>query len=136
MIILLRFWTAEECGFAALIVFGFFFVLGRSSERNVGRTYEREMRDSIQDRSRKKQGATRAVLFHISQLVQRLYDNACPWMIQKRLFVPLRNRRSGQEVMDSIAYQHSVNYREHRYDEAACPSMHVVTMSSDLFRPI
>lgn len=94
------------------------------------------MRDSIQDRSRKKQGATRAVLFHISQLVQRLYDNVCPWMIQKRLFVPLRNRRSGQEVMDSIAYQRSVNYREHRYDEAACPSMHVVTMSSDLFRPI
>ena len=84
------------------------------------------MRDNIQDRSTKKQGATRAVLFHICELMQRLYDNACPWVIQRQLFVPRWNRRSGQEVMDSIAYQRSVDYREHRCDAAACPPIHIV----------
>jgi hypothetical protein len=111
---LLRFWTAEECGFAAVIVFGFYFVLGRLSERNVSRTYCREMRDNIRERAPKDYGVVRKALWRISHWTQRLYDNACPWMIQRRIFVPRWNRRSAQEILDNISYQRSIDFREHR----------------------
>lgn len=110
----MRFWTAEECGFAALIVFGFYFILGRLSERNVSRTYEREMRDSIQERPPKTLGVAGRMMWRISRWIQDIYDRICPWMVQKMLFAPRWNRRSRQEVMDNTAFQRSIDYREHR----------------------
>ena len=41
-----RYWTTEECGIAAIIVFVFYFILGRMSERHIGRSYERELTEA------------------------------------------------------------------------------------------
>ena len=110
----IRFWSAEECGFAALIVFGFYFVLGRMSERNVSRTYDRELSDRFGNRFPQNSGLVGKATWHVSQWVQRLYDNMCPWMIQRLIFVPGWNRRSREEILNNISYQRSIDYREHR----------------------
>ncbi|KAL7503966.1 hypothetical protein ACHAXN_002093 [Cyclotella atomus] len=108
----MRFWSAEECGVAALLVFGFYIILGRLSERHVSRTFEREMQDSIEERP-KNYGFIRTAFWRISQWMQRLYDNTCPWMLQ-RFFVPRWNRRSRQEILANISHQRSLDYREHK----------------------
>lgn len=110
---IIRFWSAEECGVAALLVFGFYIILGRLSERHVSRTFEREMQDSIEERAPKNYGFIRTAFWRISQWMQRLYDNTCPWMLQ-RFFVPRWNRRSRQEILANISHQRSLDYREHR----------------------
>ena len=110
----IRFWSAEECGFAALLVFGFYFILGRMSERNVSRTYYRELSDRFGDRAPQNSGLVSKATWHASQWVQRLYDSMCPWMIQRFFFVPRWSNRSREEILNSISHQRSIDFREHR----------------------
>ena len=95
-------------------MFGFYFVLGRLSERNISRSDDREMRDSIVDRPPKEAGVMYRVMWRLSQFTQQIWDNVCPLFLQMRIFMPTWNKKDQQEILQFITFNRSIDYREHR----------------------
>lgn len=99
-----RYWTTEECGIAAIIVFVFYFILGRLSERQIGRSYERELTEASQGpKFEKKYG----MLDRMSYFFQWLWDITCPLFLQQQLYLSPRNRRSHEEVLNNVIFLRS-----------------------------
>ena len=103
-----RFWTSSECGIAAIIVFVLYFVLGRMCEREIGRSYERELTEASP--YRKSAGNHRVgILSKISYYVSRYWDSTCPLFVQQHLYLSRWNRRSRSEVINQVVYLRSKN---------------------------
>ena len=99
-----RYWTTEECGIAAIIVFVFYFILGRMSERHIGRSYERELTEaSRRPEVKNKYG----MLGRMSIFFQWMWDITCPLFLQQLLYLSSRTRRSQEEVLNNVLFLRS-----------------------------
>jgi len=109
-----RFWSKDVCGIAAIIVFAFYFVLGRSAERNIGRSYEHELLDiSIWRPKRRNIGMFDKISFCFFDKMHWLWDCICPLFFQQRSCLSNRNRRPRSEVMDEVIHLRSKFSTEH-----------------------
>ena len=111
-----RFLSPDECGIAAIIVVVFYFYIGRLSEREISRGYEREL-------VRKTNGSTKlkvSLLTRLSLILDRLWDASIPYFIQRWTYIPRWSRLSDDDVSRTVVHQRSTDHREHRIFEAMC----------------
>ena len=102
-----RFWSKEECGICAIFVFVFFFILGRSTERHIGRSYELELAEALPPGSRTHRPRSK-VARYVSDSFQWWWNISCPLFIQQRLYLSDRNRLTHNDIINQVIHHRSV----------------------------
>lgn len=128
----MRYLTSAECGYAALVIMILYLVLGRYTERHVGRSYERAMMEgisSLPSPSRHCQSSSSSTISpdrprgegpltkswsKFKLWIQRKWDVVCPLFLQRKVFTPQWNRASRSELTDHILRVRSEDFREHK----------------------
>ncbi|KAL9183382.1 hypothetical protein ACHAXT_005169 [Thalassiosira profunda] len=106
-----RFWTNQECGVAAVIVFVLYWILGRLYERQIGRSYERELTEAspYPTQSNHGSGVVGRIVHQICRRLQWWWESTCPLFVQQRLFMSSRSKQSRQDVMNQVVHLRSTN---------------------------
>ena len=111
----MKYLSANECGWAAVIVILLYLVLGRFSERNVCRSFNRAMLEVVPDpRYDERRSPFQKYCSVMLLRCQRIYDSITPHFIQTKTFSPRWNRRNRHDVEKFIIQSKSCDYREHR----------------------
>ena len=111
----MRYLDADECGWAALVTVLLYLVLGRFSERNVCRSFNRAMLEVVQDPRQDDQKSPFQKFCSLALLRGlRVYDSVTPLFIQSKTFSPRWNRRSRHDVESFIIRSRGCDYREHQ----------------------
>ena len=81
------------------------------SERQIGRSYERELTETVVSKP------DAGIICTISRNMQNLWDNTCPLFLQQRLYLARRCLLSHDEVINQANYLRSKDGREYcRYN--------------------
>jgi hypothetical protein len=111
----MRYLDADECGWAALVTVLLYLVLGRFSERNVCRSFNRAMLEVVQDPRHDNRKSPFQKFCSLALLrCLRIYDSVTPLFIQSKTFSPRWNRRSRHDVESFIMQSRGGDYREHQ----------------------
>ena len=111
----MKYLSADECGYAATVVVMLYLALGRFSERNVCRTFERAMMEQVPDpRYEESPGAFGKFYPLLVLRLQRIYDSVTPRFLQNATFSPNWNRRGRRDVASFVIKTKSVDFREHK----------------------
>ena len=111
----MQYLSSNECGYAAVVVFLLYLILGRFSERHVCRTFERAIMDLVPERTTGNE-RTRRHSRRISALVlhlQRQWDSIVPLFLQRATFMPRWNRRSREDILNIIIQIRIKDSKEH-----------------------
>ena len=109
-----RFLSPDECGIAAMIVVVFYFYIGRLSEREIGRGYERELAGNTNGSRKMKV----SLLARLTLSMERVWDTSIPYFIQRWTYIPSWSRLSYDGMTKTIVHHKSMDQREHRIFEA------------------
>jgi len=116
----MRYLGTDECGWATLVVVLLYLVLGRFSERNVCRSFNRAMLEVVPDPMHDDEKSPFKKFCSLALLRwQRIYDSITPLFIQSKTFSPRWNRRSRHEVENFIIQARSCDNREHQHSFSA-----------------
>mmetsp|Transcript_8536 Transcript_8536/g.19279 ORF Transcript_8536/g.19279 Transcript_8536/m.19279 type:complete len:1782 (+) Transcript_8536:111-5456(+) len=111
----MKYLSADECGYAAIVVVMLYLALGRFSERNVCRTFERAMMEQVPDpRYEERPGAFGKFYPLLVLRLQRIYDSVTPRFLQNATFSPNWNRRGRRDVASFVIKTKGVDFREHK----------------------
>lgn len=112
-----RFLSQDECGVASIILILFYFYIGRLSERQISRGYERALLDST---TGSKQ-ANISFRNRVARYFQWLWDASVPFFIQLWIYNPIRNRISYDDMTKQVVYHRSMDHRERCiFDATSC----------------
>lgn len=85
-----------------MFVFVFYFILGRSAERQIGRSFVHKMTE----------GSPREAGNKYRCKLQWLWDVCCPLFLQQRLYLSDRNRRTHSDQTNQVIHLRSQNCSE------------------------
>lgn len=127
----MRFFSPRECAIAAYCIFALWLMLGRYSERKIGRTFERSMMEHLP--SEADTNFVRRNFIHPASLwMQQLWDRLCPIFLQRRVFTPRWNRRTYAEITKHIRLWRSKDLREHRSNFPSSAGRGVMTFGASV----
>ena len=98
-----------------MIVVIFYFYIGRLSERQISRGFERELVENTTGSSQRKV----PILGRLVRCCERLWDASVPFFIQRRTYIPKQwNSISYDNMMKHVVHHRSMDLREHCIFEA------------------
>jgi hypothetical protein len=127
----MRFFSPRECAFAACAVFLLWLMMGRYSERKIGRTFERSMMEHLSS-DQETRFLRRVFLNPFSIWMQQCWDRLCPIFLQRLVFTPCWNRRTHAEITDHIRLWRSKDLREHRSSFPSSAGRGVMTFGASV----
>jgi hypothetical protein len=92
-----------------MIVVLFYFYIGRLSEREISRGYERELVENTAGSKNKKV----SLLGRLALTIQRLWDASIPYFIQRWTYIPKWSRMSYDDLTKNVVHHRSMDHREH-----------------------
>jgi len=126
----MRFFSQLECLLAAAFVAVLWLIMGRYSERKVGRTLERSMLEHFP--SQQNRTFYGAIIRSISLWIQQLWDRLCPIFLQRLVFTPYWNRRGYTELINYIRAWRMNDFREHRSHFSSDEGLGVMTFGASV----
>lgn len=127
----MRYFSPRECAFASGVVFLLWLMMGRYSERKIGRTFERSMMEHLSSDPDTRL-FRRLLVNPVCIRMQQCWDRICPLFLQRRVFTPHWNRRTHTEVTNHIRLWKSKDLREHRSNFPASAGRGVMTFGASI----